>query len=266
MRVPIWAGVFAILLCAARTAEGQTLDRVEVTAFGGYRFGGEFYEIASGLPVDTDGAPAFGVVLNIPFTRETQIEALITHQQARFTLPGADGAQGTRLRVTVDHYQVGGLSELGSGRARPFLTGLLGLTRYEASGDHEVPHLGVRGRRGETVPGAARRPAPGRTRVRDARRRRCGCAGVQPGHLRRLHRRLARLAGGVHGGRRGPVLILRRSACAACRTCRDRPRRRYDAREASRKPAMPEISDVLILSLLLLGGPAPAQAPNCRHP
>ena len=145
MRVPIWAGVFAILLCAARTAEGQTLDRVEVTAFGGYRFGGEFYEIASGRPVDTDGAPAFGVVLNIPFTRETQIEALITHQQARFTLPGADGAQGTRLRVTVDHYQVGGLAELGSGRARPFLTGLLGLTRYEASGDHEVRISGSAG-------------------------------------------------------------------------------------------------------------------------
>ena len=83
--------------------------------------------------------------------------------------------------MTVDHYQVGGLSELGSGRARPFLTGLLGLTRYEASGDHEVRILGVRGRRGQTVPGAARRPAPGRTRVRYARGRRCGCAVVHPG-------------------------------------------------------------------------------------
>jgi hypothetical protein len=138
MRVPIRAGMFAMLLCAATTAQGQTLDRVELTVFGGYRFGGEFYEIASGRPVDTEGAPAFGVVLNIPFTRETQIEALVTHQQARFTLPGVGGVQATRLRVTVDHYQVGGLSELGRGRARPFLTGLLGLTRYEASGNHEV--------------------------------------------------------------------------------------------------------------------------------
>ena len=40
--------------------------------------------------------------------------------------------------MTVDHYQVGGLTELATGRARPFLTGLLGLTRYEASGDHEL--------------------------------------------------------------------------------------------------------------------------------
>ena len=136
MRVPIWAAAF--LLCVAPVAEGQTVDRVEVTAFGGYRFGGQLYEIASGRPVDTDGAPSVGVVLNIPFTRETQIEALITHQQARFTVPAAEGVQGARFRVTVDHYQVGGLTELATGRARPFLTGLLGLTRYEASGDHKL--------------------------------------------------------------------------------------------------------------------------------
>ena len=138
MRVPIWTAVFAFVLCVAAVAKGQTIDRVEVTAFGGYRFGGQLYEIASGRPVDTDGAPSFGVVLNIPFTRETQIEALITHQQARFTVPAAEGVPAARFRVTVDHYQVGGLTELATGRARPFLTGLLGLTRYEASGDHEL--------------------------------------------------------------------------------------------------------------------------------
>jgi hypothetical protein len=138
MRVPIWAAVFAFLLCVVPVAEGQTVDRVEVTAFGGYRFGGDLYEIASGRLVDADGAPSFGVVLNIPFTRETQIEALITHQQADFTVPAGEGGQGARFRVTVDHYQVGGLTELATGRARPFLTGLLGLTRYEASGDHEL--------------------------------------------------------------------------------------------------------------------------------
>jgi hypothetical protein len=147
MRVPIWPAVLALslLLCVSRVVEGQTGDRVEVTAFGGYRFGGEFYEIASGRPVDADGAASFGVVLNIPFTLDTQIEALITHQQARFTLPAADGVTGTRFRVTVDHYQVGGLTELGTGRARSFLTGLLGLTRFESSGDRELRFSGSLG-------------------------------------------------------------------------------------------------------------------------
>jgi hypothetical protein len=135
----------SLLVCSARVAEGQTADRVEVTAFGGYRFGGEFYEIATRRPVDSDGASSFGIVLNIPFTQETQIEALVTHQQARFTVPAADGAPEMRFRVTVDHYQVGGLTEFGTGRSRPFLTGLLGLTRYESSGDHEVRFSGTAG-------------------------------------------------------------------------------------------------------------------------
>src|SRR5829696_9763009 len=109
MRSLVFPAVFATLLGASGITEAQTLDRVEVTVFGGYRFGGEFYEIATGRPVDADGAPSFGVAVNIPFTRETEIEALVTHQQARFSLRAADGAGDTRFRVTVDHYQLGGL-------------------------------------------------------------------------------------------------------------------------------------------------------------
>jgi hypothetical protein len=88
-----------------------------------------------------------------------QIEAMVTHQEARFTLPLEGAAPGIRWRVAVDHYQVGGLREFATGSARPFLTGTLGLTRYGAAGDNEVrfslsagggvklfpvPHLGVR--------------------------------------------------------------------------------------------------------------------------
>jgi hypothetical protein len=144
MRVPFWTAtlVFLCLLSAVHPAAGQTSARVEVGVFGGYRFGGDFYEIASARPVDADGAPSFGIILNIPFTLDTQIEALVTHQEARFTVPATFDAPGARFRVTVDHYQVGGLTELSGGRARPFLTGLLGLTRFEASGDHEVRFSG----------------------------------------------------------------------------------------------------------------------------
>ena len=137
--------VLTLLLCAARAAEAQTTHQAEVTVFGGYRFGGEFYEIATGLPVDADGAAAFGVAVDIVLWRDTWIEAMVTHQQARFTVPSASGAADTRFRVTVDHYQVGGLTELGKGRARPFLTGALGLTRYAVSGDHELRLSGSAG-------------------------------------------------------------------------------------------------------------------------
>jgi hypothetical protein len=122
-------------------AAAQPSDRIEFSAIGGYRFGGDFFEIASGRPVDNDGATSFGVAVNIPITFDTQIEALVTHQQARFVAPAA-GLPDTHFRVTVDHYQVGGLTELGGDRARPFVTALLGLTRYEASGDHELRFSG----------------------------------------------------------------------------------------------------------------------------
>jgi hypothetical protein len=145
MRPPMRTAAIAVLLLfVAAPAAAQPADRVEVSAFGGYRFGGDFYEIASRQPVDNDGAPSFGIAVNIPFTLDTQIEALVTHQQARFVVPAA-GSPATRVRVTVDHYQVGGLTELSGGRARPFLTGLLGLTRYEASGDHELRFSGSAG-------------------------------------------------------------------------------------------------------------------------
>jgi hypothetical protein len=40
-----------------------------------------------------------------------------------------------RLRVSVDQWLAGGTQEFAVGRARPFLIGLLGLTRYGADGD-----------------------------------------------------------------------------------------------------------------------------------
>lgn len=128
--------LLATAVCAglAGTARAQSL---EIVPFGGYRFGGGLYEQVTGEPVDLDGAPSWGLIIDIPF-RDLQIEALVTHQEARFSLPASLDPSRTAWRVTVDHYQAGGLREFGDGRARPYLTGTLGLTRYESGGDHEV--------------------------------------------------------------------------------------------------------------------------------
>jgi hypothetical protein len=125
----------ACLAVGAGLAHAQSL---EVMPFGGYRFGGDFFEIASGWPVDADGAGSFGIVVNVPYASDLQFEGYFTHQEAHFTIPGPPGALPARLRVTVDHVQAGGLRELNPGRARPFLTGTLGLTRYATSGDSEI--------------------------------------------------------------------------------------------------------------------------------
>lgn len=110
---------------------------IELMPFAGYRFGGDFFELLAGRQVDLDGSPTLGLVVNVPLSGGLQVEALVTQQQATFLVP-ANLQPATRWRATVSHAQVGGLQELSDGTVRPFLTGLLGLTRYATTGDSEV--------------------------------------------------------------------------------------------------------------------------------
>jgi hypothetical protein len=128
----------AILLAAMFPAMNASAQTVEITPIAGYRFGGGFFEELTQQPVDLDGAASFGGVVNVAFRDTLLIEALFTHQEATLVVPASLFGPETRWRLTVDHMMAGGLQEFGTGRARPFLTGLLGLTRYAAPGDAEI--------------------------------------------------------------------------------------------------------------------------------
>jgi hypothetical protein len=130
------AFALALLVCQPVPAFAQT---VEVSPFVGYRFGGGFFEQITNQPVDLDGATAAGGVLNVAMHDGLWFEGVFTRQQARIEVPGSALAPPSKWRVTVDHYLAGGLQEMGgTPTIRPFLTGLLGLTRYAAEGDTEV--------------------------------------------------------------------------------------------------------------------------------
>jgi hypothetical protein len=125
-----------LLACHPAVALGQT---TEVSPFVGYRFGGGFFERVTNQPVDLDGAPVAGGVINVAMHDGLWFEGLFTRQEARVDVPGSLLSPPTRRRITVDHWFAGGLQELGtSPMVRPFLTGLLGLTRYAAAGDNEI--------------------------------------------------------------------------------------------------------------------------------
>ena len=132
----------SVVLASAIWLIGMTVpagaQNVEIMPFGGYRFGGDFFELVSQHPVDLDGAPALGFVLNVPLYNGMQFEGLFTHQQAHVSIPAQPFDPATRWHITVDHLQGGGLQEFATGRVRPFLTGVLGLTRYAAEGENEV--------------------------------------------------------------------------------------------------------------------------------
>ena len=127
----------ACLLCLSVRTVAQT---IEVTPFYGSRVGGDFFEIVSGQQVDLDSTAAVGGVMNVRFNdRGLFAEALYSHQQARFKTPAGRYIPSVDWRITVDHYMGGATQEFRLGcRARPFLTGLLGLTRYAAEGDNEL--------------------------------------------------------------------------------------------------------------------------------
>ena len=134
--IPIALGIVVATAVFSVPASAQP---VEIAPVGGYRFGGGFFEQVTQQQVDLDGAPVFGIVVNVPLHDGLFVEAFASHQQGSVTVPESATAPAARWRIDVDHFQVGGLQEFfDRRRTRPFLTGLLGLTRYAADGDNEI--------------------------------------------------------------------------------------------------------------------------------
>ena len=108
-RIVSWSLV--ALLGLPALARAQT--PVEITPFGGYRFGGGFFELITGEPVDLDGAPAFGIAVDVPIRdpHGYQIEGLFSHEEANLTVRHQPFGPATIARVTVDHWMGGGLQE-----------------------------------------------------------------------------------------------------------------------------------------------------------
>jgi hypothetical protein len=134
----VWAMTF--LACLVGHASTLSAQGVEVTPFGGYRFGGDFFELLTGQPLDIDGSPSVGIIVDVPTGGGYFVEGLFTHQSADVFVPTLPLLAPVRWRLTVDHWQVGGLQEFdyGYASARPFLTGTVGLTRYGGEGDDEI--------------------------------------------------------------------------------------------------------------------------------
>ena len=130
-------GVFSIA-CVLASAPTLQAQGIEITPFGGYRFGGDFFELIAGRPVDTDGSPAVGAIIDVPLGGGLQVEGLFTHQDAHVTLESGPLGPSRRASISVDHWQGGALQEYMDGRVRPFASGMLGLTRYAGEGDSEI--------------------------------------------------------------------------------------------------------------------------------
>lgn len=146
------------LLCAMPAAA----QHVEITPFGGYRFGWSVSEIGGFPVVDDDGGVSFGVLANIPFGPPQdgyKFEVLFSRESAMVAVRHSLLDPPVRAHVVVDQIMIGAMQELEEAPARPFISALIGLTRYDAPDDTEVrfalglggggkffatPHLGLR--------------------------------------------------------------------------------------------------------------------------
>jgi hypothetical protein len=120
------AACFCILMTLG--ASRASAQAVEVSPVGGVRLGGDLFEVAAGRALDVDAAPVVGGTLNVDMGEGLSFEGIYTHQWTK----------EAGLRLTIDQWLAGGRQEYGIGRARPFLSGLLGLTRYASNGDGEL--------------------------------------------------------------------------------------------------------------------------------
>ena len=131
------AGAFVVIVLLGRMTPLYA-QGIEIAPLGGYRLGGDLFEIAAARPLDDDGAPAVGVVVDVPLHDGMQLEASFSHQQLDVLGPIQPLQPASMWRISVDQWQVGGLQEYGGAKVRPFATGLLGLTRYALEADSEV--------------------------------------------------------------------------------------------------------------------------------
>lgn len=106
--------------------------RVEITPYGGYRFGGTFTVDGSGDEYELDDAASAGIIVNLRQYENTQWELLYARQRsdARF-----DGATINDAVIDIETHtvQLGGTYQGPGDRVRPYLAATLGGTRIEAS-------------------------------------------------------------------------------------------------------------------------------------
>jgi len=115
----------ALLAASAIPASAQG---IEIAPIAGGRAGGAVFTTITGPHVDRGSTPALGVVFDVPLQDGLQVEGAYSHQHSG--------------DLTTDHWQAGGLQEyIVNNRVRPFVTGVLGVTRYGIGGDNEVRFL-----------------------------------------------------------------------------------------------------------------------------
>jgi len=120
--------VFALLLGLVAPAMAQSEHGI--TLYAGYRFGGEFTDVASEQPWEFTDGSSFATSLARGIDAQRQYEFFVSHRNGALKPPGFSPAT-SNIRLAVRYYHIGGnYFPEGLGRGA-YLAGGLGLTHLD---------------------------------------------------------------------------------------------------------------------------------------
>jgi hypothetical protein len=102
----------------------------EISVFAGQRWGGEFKDSESDMTLEIDESSTAGFVIDYDLNDNQQIEFLYSHQNS--VLLTGELFSGTEVfAIDIDYYHIGGVYLYDGEHWRPFITGTLGITRFD---------------------------------------------------------------------------------------------------------------------------------------
>src|SRR5687767_4006429 len=97
--------ILAVLLALARPAMAQ--NESGITLYGGYRFGGEFTDVATDQPWEFTDGSSFGLALAKGIDPNRQYEFFVSHRNGALKPPGFS-AVSSNIGLAVTYYHLGG--------------------------------------------------------------------------------------------------------------------------------------------------------------
>jgi opacity protein-like surface antigen len=112
----------ALVLLAAADARAQ---KVQITPFAGWAFGGSVRDAALDTTRSFDASLAYGGSISVPIAEAWRFELLYSRQETKL-----GGGVEPSYDLTIERYLAGFQEEKGEGKARWFGTVWLGATRF----------------------------------------------------------------------------------------------------------------------------------------
>ena len=100
----------------------------EITVYSGYRSGEEFEDETSDLTVDLDESQSFGIILNLPHSKVTEMEFLYSIQSTRLSGPGSveDGQD-----MDIEYWHLGGTYLFPRDNMTTYMVATFGATHFK---------------------------------------------------------------------------------------------------------------------------------------